>query len=88
MQNQIGVDPIPDDNPAVQDLKNHFGDHTFYLDRNGLHVWEWVDGPESDDQSVTAVRVAAWADEERKALAPHEPVASGTVVELDPKQDA
>ena len=87
VQTQVGVDPIPEDNPATQNLKDHFGDHTFYLDQNGLHVWEWVDGPESEGQPVTAMRVASWTDEEKKALAPHEPVASGTIVELHPAQE-
>lgn len=83
VQSQTGVTPIPDDNPAVEQLKGHFGDHTFYADRNGLHVWEQAGDEEGEDtETLTALRIAAWADDEKTALVPHEPVPSNAMVTL------
>src|SRR4051812_41674766 len=31
---------IPDDNPAIPQLNELFGDHTFFLDSDGLHIVE------------------------------------------------
>jgi len=82
VQSQTGVTPIPEDNPAVEQLKGHFGDHTFYADRNGLHVWEQGEEESEDSETLTALRIAAWADEEKTALVPHEPVPSNAIVKL------
>ena len=37
---QFDARPVPDDHPMVPQLNNLFGDHTFFLDRNGLSVVE------------------------------------------------
>ncbi|MDX1710451.1 MAG: hypothetical protein R3316_04870 [Rhodovibrionaceae bacterium] len=87
MQDQTGLQPIPDDNPAMEQLKQAFGEHTFYLDEQGLYVWEWIEGPEADGQPVTAVQIATWADEDKTALQPTEPQVVDAVVKLDPDAD-
>jgi len=35
---QMNAQVLPDDHPAVAQLTNLFGDHTFFLDENGLKV--------------------------------------------------
>src|SRR6185437_16118592 len=55
-----GTIAIPDDNPAVPKLNEAFGDHTFFLDSEGLHIVE----PTSRDGKVTeaqVVKLASWA---------------------------
>jgi hypothetical protein len=81
---QTGLEPIPDDNPATQRLQERFGEHTFYLDANGLYIWEPVDAVEGANQPAAAVMLAAWAGDEKQALKPTEPTRSRVVVELAP----
>ena len=38
--NQFEAQAIPDDHPVVSQLNNAFGDHTFFLDDNGLEILE------------------------------------------------
>ena len=37
---QFQGEAIPDNHPAVPQLNNVFGEHTFFLDRNGLSIVE------------------------------------------------
>ena len=37
---QFQGEAIPDNHPAVPQLNNVFGEHTFFLDRNGLNIVE------------------------------------------------
>jgi hypothetical protein len=81
---QTGLNPIPDDNPAAPQLQERFGEHTFYLDANGLFIWEPTDAAEGANEPAAAVMLAAWTGEEKQALKPTEPVRSKVVVELAP----
>lgn len=83
VEEQTGLQPIPEDNPAMQQLKDNFGDHTFYVDERGLYVLET---PAEDNQEThaTAVQVASWADESCTALQAHEPMATEAVFKLTP----
>jgi hypothetical protein len=81
---QTGLEPIPDDNPATPRLQERFGEHTFYLDANGLYIWEPVDAADGANQPAAAVMLAAWAGDEKQALKPTEPTRSRVVVELAP----
>ncbi len=68
ISDQINADPLPDDGPAADLLKEHFGDHTFYVDEAGLHIFETDEADEVVGQCrVFAVRVASWASEKRDA---------------------
>ena len=56
---QMEAQVLPDDHPAVTELTDVFGDHTFLLDDSGLKVLEPSEVPETDVQSsevVAAVR--------------------------------
>ena len=37
---QFEAQVIPDTHPAASELNRLFGDHTFFLDRNGLNIVE------------------------------------------------
>jgi hypothetical protein len=81
---QTGLKPIPDDNPAAPRLQERFGEHTFYLDANGLYIWEPIDDADGANEPAAAVMLAAWEGEDKQALKPTEPTRSQVVVELAP----
>jgi hypothetical protein len=72
---------IPDNNPAVPQLNELFGEHTFFLDGDGLHIVEPADPP-SSVPTGKVVSLAAWKDGKRTALSPHRPQATGVLVIL------
>jgi len=64
---------IPDDHPLVPTLSKLFGDHTFFLDGNGLSVVEPTDIEDVNTRSGTVVNLANWSDADMTSLAPHAP---------------
>lgn len=76
VQDETGASVVPEDNPSMPALKQNFGDHTFFLDSEGLHIWESVDDEPSDDGKLVGVRVASWSSDDKTALVPHEPAPS------------
>jgi hypothetical protein len=83
---QIEAQPIPDNHPAVQELKGLFGDHTFFLGRSGLHIVETGE-PTRTSALANVVNLASWANEERTALTPHQPEVTDVVVEIGPEEE-
>ena len=85
IEQQTGLAPVPEDNPSAETLKEHFGEHTFYVDKVGLYVWEPVGEPvEGRREPAAAVLLAAWADEPGSALRPTQPKVTNVVVDLAP----
>jgi hypothetical protein len=82
---QIEAQPIPDNHPAVQELKGVFGDHTFFLGRGGLHIVETGE-PAQSGGLANVVNLASWANEERTALMPHQPEVTDVVVTIVPEE--
>jgi hypothetical protein len=70
---------IPDDHPLVAELNELFGDHTFFLDSNGLNVVEQNERAGAG----TVVNLANWGDAQWTSLLPHEPEPTKVVVTLD-----
>lgn len=84
IKDQIGSDPVPADSPMTETLTAHFGQHTFYLDEAGLHIFEKEQSAvASGPCNVQPVRVASWTSEKRDALAPHDPVVGTTAITID-----
>jgi hypothetical protein len=82
---QFEVQVLPDSHPAVPQLKERFGEHTFLLDSNGLNILEPADtSPPGPVQAALVVNLANWSDETLTRLAPHEPEPTGDIVELVP----
>ena len=54
---QFEAEAIPDDHPVVPQLNDLFGEHTFFLDSNGLNILEPADlelhDPEPTDVVIT-----------------------------------
>jgi hypothetical protein len=79
---QFDADPIPDRHPAMPQLNQVFGEHTFFLDPNGLHIVE-PGAPDADGAATGEVlRIAGWSDESRSSLAPQPPEPIGISIVL------
>jgi hypothetical protein len=82
---QFDAHPLPDDHPAVAQLNRLFGDHTYFLDSNGLNVLEPSGSAETETQLGQIVNLADWSDESLTNLMPHEPEPTGVTVSLGSK---
>jgi hypothetical protein len=80
--NQMDAQVLPDDHPAAGQLSELFGDHTFFLDENGLKVLESTEPMETEAQTGSVVSLADWNDGTFSSLRPHEPAPTGEVVIL------
>jgi hypothetical protein len=82
---QFEAQVLPDSHPAVPELNDLFGDHTFFLDSDGLNVLEPAEVPEMEAQTGEIVSLASWSDETLTSLRPHEPEPTGVVIVLEAK---
>jgi hypothetical protein len=82
--NQFDAQAIPEGHPTVPRLNELFGDHTFFLDSNGLNVIEPTEAA-SDADTGMVVNLADWSDEKQTKLAVHPPQATEIVVALGPR---
>ena len=80
--NQIGANPVSDDDPAVSQLVEAFGDHTFYLQEDGLHLLEPHAVRAGGRLVAIMVRLARWSTEDATSLVPHEPDPTDVYVDL------
>ena len=82
--NQFQAQAIPEDHPVLPRLNELFGDHTFFIDSNGLNIVE----PTSESagtQAVRVVNVANWSEGTESGLAVHEPEPTDAILELASK---
>ena len=80
---QFEAHAVPSNHPAVPQLKELFGEHTFFLDSNGLNIVEPIEaGPEAGVQPAQIVNLANWSDATLTKLTPHEPEPTEAVVDL------
>jgi hypothetical protein len=79
---QFEAQVIPDGHPALQQLNELYGDHTFFLDGKGLNIVEPVESAEEEVEAGQVVNLASWNDENPPALAPHAPEPTDVVVVL------
>ena len=82
---QFEAQVIPDDHPMIPKLNEFFGDHTFFLDSNGLNVIEPNEGTHPGAPVGTVVNLANWTDAQMTSLMPHEPEPTEVVVILENK---
>jgi hypothetical protein len=82
---QFEAEAIPDDHPVVPQLNDLFGEHTFFLDRNGLNIVEPADAVGTAVQSAKVVNLASWSDANPSGLELHEPEPTDVVVTLGSK---
>jgi hypothetical protein len=79
--NQFDAQAIPAGHPAMPQLARLFGDHTFFLDSEGLSIVEPLEAEQNDGRGIV-VNLASWADETKASLEPHEPEPTELVVDL------
>jgi len=84
---QCEAQAIPDNHPSMPDLSRTFGDHTFFIDADGLHIVEPAMPSEDGHEAGQVVRVASWQDANRTSLVAHPPEPTDVVVELGPGSD-
>jgi hypothetical protein len=83
---QFEAQEIPSDHSAMPQLTRLFGEHTFFLDRNGLSIVEPLDPEQASGANMCKiVSVADWNDADPPSLEPHEPVSTEIVVQLEPQ---
>ncbi len=79
---QLQGQAIPEEHPNAPQLKEAIGDHTFFLNEEGLHVVE--PGAEGSDQpEAAALRIGSWSQESEGQLFLHAPE-EGRAVTLEP----
>src|SRR5437660_7419381 len=77
---QFEARAIPDDHPVIPQLRDLFGEHTFFLDSHGLNIVEPV---EAAGLSGVVVNLASWSDDSQSGLEVHEPKATDVVITLE-----
>ena len=84
---QFEAQAIPENHPVVHQLNSLFGDHTFFLNGNGLNIVEPAGTTEGGAQTAKVVKLAGWNNAERTSLVPHDPEPTDVTVVLDTKPD-
>lgn len=82
IESQLGFQSVPDDHPVMPDLRGTFGNHTFFLDGQGLNIVELDTA--TDDGSGIVFKLASWANENMSELLPHDPEMRPATVALVP----
>jgi hypothetical protein len=82
-EDQVEAQAIPESHPAVAQLSRVFGDHTFFVDGEGLAIVEPAPSARDGAEKGTVMRIADWNDPSRTSLTPHEPEATDIVIAFD-----
>jgi len=79
---QFEAEALPDNHPAVPQLHELFGDHTFFLDANGLNIVEPAGSSRAGAQTWKVVKLASWKDSAQTSLTSHKPEPTNVVTAL------
>jgi hypothetical protein len=79
VQDQMQAEPIPERHAVTPDLQRAFGDHTFFLNADGLAI---VESSPEDERIGNVVKVARWADRSHTMLQIQAPQPTPLKVEL------
>lgn len=80
---QFEAQALPDDHPMVPKLNELFGDHTFFLNSDGLNVVEPSENARAGARAGKVVNLASWTDAHLTSLAPHAPEPTEIIVILE-----
>ena len=80
---QLDAEAIPAGHPMMPQLERIFGEHTYFLDGNGLNIVEPVETEKNTARRGVVVNIASWTDANAEALRPHEPESTDLVVDLE-----
>lgn len=79
---QLSAEVIPEDHPAISRLNQLFGDHSFFLNSDGLHIVQPSEVTQGKEAEAKVVKLANWEDEQHTTLKPHEPEPTDIIVAL------
>jgi hypothetical protein len=79
---QFRAQVLAEDHPAVAQLRELFGHHTFFLDARGLNVLELLEVPGTEAQQGEVISLADWSDADFTKLTTHQPEPTGVVIRL------
>ena len=80
---QFPCEAIPDNHPVVPQLNSLFGEHTFFLDSNGLNIVEPTAAASAASQSAQVVNLANWSEANPNRLEAHAPEPTDVVITLE-----
>ena len=80
---QFQGEAIPDNHPVVPQLNSLFGEHTFFLDGNGLNIVEPTEAAGPASQSAQVINVANWSEATPNRLEAHAPEPTDVVITLE-----
>jgi hypothetical protein len=69
---QFDAQPIPENHPVITELTGLSGEHTFFVDGQGLNIVEPAEG-NNGQAMARVINLADWTDATRTRLVPHEP---------------
>lgn len=87
-QDQIQAQAVPEDHPVVPQLTRVYGEHTFFLDDEGLEIIEVANAGNGAGRVGQVIKLASWTDPKQTTLATHEPETTDTVVVLGAANDS
>jgi hypothetical protein len=82
---QLQAEPIPEDHPLIPQLNQMYGEHTYFLDSNGLNIVEPAAAelaPNTTGMGVV-VNLANWTNSNPPKLEAHEPELTESMVALE-----
>ncbi|MCA6108578.1 hypothetical protein [Bradyrhizobium cenepequi] len=79
---QFRAQVLAEDHPAVAQFLELFGQHTFFLDAQGLHVLELLEVPGMEPREGEVISLADWTDADFTKMTTHQPEPTGVVVRL------
>jgi hypothetical protein len=81
---QLEARPLPENHPVAESLVELFGEHTFFVDADGLFIVETAERElDGGAELGRVVKLANWVDEHRTVLSPHRREDTDIVVTLD-----
>ena len=94
---QFEAQTIPAEHPVIAQLERLYGEHTYFLDGNGLNIVEPVEADRGETAGEgeaglfahkrgVVVNLANWANASNSSLQPHEPEATDFLVDLEPRR--
>jgi len=84
---QFEAQAIPENHPVMPQLNSLYGDHTFFLNGNGLHIVEPAEPTAQGVEAAKVVNIASWdEDSHGTSLRTHEPEPTDVVIVLGPEE--
>jgi hypothetical protein len=80
---QFEAQPVSEESKLAPELNRVFGEHTFFLDRAGLHIVDVAEPSDAGEAAGRVVKLASWTDSHCTQLAPHQPEFTDIVVQFD-----